>query len=201
MSPKSKAQFEEIRQEKRELILNTALEVFASHGFHGSSISMIAQRAGIAKGLLYNYFESKEDLLRAIIDEGLKDVLGTYKPLFENNITEDRLTPEMFKDVFRKIFAAIRENMNFWRLYYAIVMQPGIMEMVMKDFEGMMFTHLELLERYYKKQGSQNPRADALHAYILFDGIMINMIQPHNEFTVEELEQLVLSGLERSMHP
>jgi AcrR family transcriptional regulator len=200
MAPKTKGQFEEIRQEKRELILETALEVFAVHGFHGASISMIAQKAGIAKGLMYNYFESKEELLKAIIDKGLKDALGVYTPLFENKITEDQLTPEMFRDVFKKFFIVIKENMNFWRLYYAIVMQPGIMEMVMKDYEGMMITHLELLEKYYKKQGSKNPRADALHANILFDGLMVNLIQPHKEFTTEELEELVLNGLEKPLH-
>lgn len=200
MSPKSKAQFEEIRLEKRELILETALEVFATNGFHGASISMIAQKAGIAKGLMYNYFKSKEDLLKAIIDKGLQDVLGTYGPMFEEKINEDMLTPEMFKGIFKKFFSAIKKNMNFWRLYYAIIMQPGIMEMVMKDYEGMMFTHLGLLEKYYKKQGSGNPRADALHAYILFDGIMANLIQPHKEFSVEELEEMVLSGLEKPLY-
>jgi len=200
MSPKSKAQFEEIRQEKRELILETALEVFALNGFHGTSISMIAQKAGIAKGLMYNYFKSKDDLLKAIIDKGLQDMLGTYGPMFEDKINEDMLTQEMFKDIFKRFFSAIKENMNFWRLYYAIVMQPGIMEMVMKDYEGMMFNHLGLLEKYYKKQGSGNPRADALHANILFDGIMANLIQPHKEFSVEELEEMVLNGLEKPLY-
>ena len=200
MSPKTKEQFEEIRQEKRELILDTALEVFATHGFHGTSISMIAKHAGIAKGLMYNYFESKEDLLRAIIDKGLKEVLGTYTPLFEGKISEDQLTPEMFRGVFKKFFIVMKENLNFWRLYYAIVMQPGIMEMIVNDYESMMFTHLDLLEKYYKKQGSGNPRADALHAYILFDGICMNLIQPHKEFSTNELEELVLNGLEKPFH-
>lgn len=197
MSPRSKAQFEEIRQEKRELILHTALEIFATQGFHGTSISTIAQKAGISKGLMYNYFESKDDLLKAIIDKGLQDMLGTYGPLFKDKITEEQLTPTMFKDIFNSFFITIKKNTSFWKLYYAIVMQPGIMEKVLKDYESMMFTHLELLEMYYKQQGSKNPRADALHAYILFDGIMINLLHTHTEFTFEEVEELVLNGLEK----
>ena len=139
-------------------------------------------------------------MLKAIIDKGLQDVLGTYGPLFQDKISEDQLTSEMFKEIFKKFFYAIKENTNFWRLYYALLMQPGIMEMIMKDYESMMFTHLELLEKYYKLQGSNNPRADALHAYILFDGIMINLIHPHKEFTFEELEEMVLNGLERPLY-
>jgi AcrR family transcriptional regulator len=200
MSPRTKKQYEEIRHEKRELILETALEVFALHSYNGTSISMIAQHAGIAKGLLYNYFKSKEDLLRAIINKGLNDALGIYAPLLENKISDKDFTPKMFRNLFKKLFQSMRENAHFWRLYFSIAMQPGVLEMIVKDYEDMMFTHLDLLERYYKKQGSRKPRADALHAYILLDGITMNYIQPHKEFSLDELENIVIKGLEKPIY-
>ena len=64
MSPRTKQQFEDIREEKRSLIMKVALELFAEEGYHNTSISKIASRAGISKGLLYNYFDSKEDLIK-----------------------------------------------------------------------------------------------------------------------------------------
>jgi AcrR family transcriptional regulator len=200
MSPKTKQQNEEIRQEKRALILDTALEIFATYGFHGSSISTIAQRACISKGLLYNYFKSKEDLLRAIVNDGMQEVLGTFAPYFEKGILEGDMTPQLFREIFKQMFQVIKDKSNFWRLYFALAMQPGVLEIIAMDYESMMFTYLELLEKYYKKQGSKNPRADGLHAYILLDGIIINYIQPHKEFTVEELENLVIKGLENPIY-
>ncbi|HRW21852.1 MAG TPA: helix-turn-helix domain-containing protein, partial [Bacteroidales bacterium] len=63
MSPRTPEQFEEIRLSKHKLILDTAMKLFASSGYHNTSISKIAKEAGISKGLIYNYFDSKEDLL------------------------------------------------------------------------------------------------------------------------------------------
>jgi AcrR family transcriptional regulator len=200
MSPRTKKQYEEIRREKRELILETALEVFAIHGYHGASIGMIAQHAGIAKGLLYNYFESKEELLGAIINKGLKDALGIYAPLMKNEIPEEDYTRNMFRSFLKKLFQALLGNVRFWRLYYAIAMQPGVLEMIVKDYEGMTFKYLDLLKKYYRKQGSKNARADALHAYILLDGITMNIIQSHNEFSLDELKNVVIKGLEKPIY-
>jgi AcrR family transcriptional regulator len=200
MSPKTKAQFEEVRQEKRELILGTALEIFATYGYHGASISTIAQHAGIAKGLLYNYFKSKEELLKAVVNYGFKDFIDIFNPFLTNDLTDDLLTPEMFHELIIKIFKIIKENIHFWRLYFALALQPGVMEIIVKDFEVFMFKHLELLEMYYKKQGSKNPRADALHTYVLIDGIIINFIQPLNEFSLDELENTLIKGLEKPIY-
>lgn len=48
-------------------IRNAALELFSSKGYHNTSISEVARKAGVSKGLMYNYYESKEALLEAIV--------------------------------------------------------------------------------------------------------------------------------------
>jgi AcrR family transcriptional regulator len=60
MSPRTKQQFEDLRKDRRQAILDAALTVFANNGYHSASVSMIAKEAGVSKGLMYNYFESKE---------------------------------------------------------------------------------------------------------------------------------------------
>jgi len=200
MSPRTKKQFENIRQEKREIILDTALEVFATHGYHGSSISTIAKHAGISKGLLYNYFESKEELLKVIVNEGFKEFMDIINPFQNENFTDEMLTPEAFRKLFKNIFEIMKSNLHFWRLYYAMALQPGVMEMILNDYENNLFSYLDLLEKYYKKQGSKKPRADAMHTYIMIDGLTINYIQPHKEFSIEELEDSIIIGLETPLY-
>ncbi|TIX37449.1 MAG: TetR family transcriptional regulator, partial [Mesorhizobium sp.] len=51
-----------IQQEKRELILEAALEVFSTNGFRGSTIDQIAEAAGMSKPNLLYYFRRKEDI-------------------------------------------------------------------------------------------------------------------------------------------
>lgn len=51
---------------KREKILDAALELFAERGFHGTAVPLVAERAGVAAGTLYRYFESKEALVNEL---------------------------------------------------------------------------------------------------------------------------------------
>lgn len=52
--------------DKREAILEAALELFAERGFHGTAVPLVAERAGVGAGTIYRYFESKEALVNAL---------------------------------------------------------------------------------------------------------------------------------------
>jgi AcrR family transcriptional regulator len=52
------------KTEKHDVIIRAALELIAEHGFHGAPMAMIAERAGVAAGTIYRYFESKDVLIR-----------------------------------------------------------------------------------------------------------------------------------------
>ncbi|HII99417.1 MAG TPA: helix-turn-helix transcriptional regulator, partial [Methanoregula sp.] len=49
--------------DKREAILNTALNLFVERGFYGTPTSLISKEAGVATGTLFFYFRTKEDLI------------------------------------------------------------------------------------------------------------------------------------------
>jgi AcrR family transcriptional regulator len=52
--------------DKRELILEAALELFADRGFHGVAVPEVADKAGVGAGTIYRYFENKEALVNAL---------------------------------------------------------------------------------------------------------------------------------------
>jgi AcrR family transcriptional regulator len=54
------------QSEKRDSILDAALELFVERGFHGTSVPLIADRARVGAGTIYRYFESKEALVNAL---------------------------------------------------------------------------------------------------------------------------------------
>jgi AcrR family transcriptional regulator len=56
-------------EEKRRVILDAAVRVFARKGFHASRVGDIAEEAGVAHGLLYHYFSSKDEVLETIFRE------------------------------------------------------------------------------------------------------------------------------------
>jgi AcrR family transcriptional regulator len=56
-------------QDKRRLILDAAVRVFARQGFHACRVSDIADEAGVAYGLVYHYFDSKDEVLDVLFLE------------------------------------------------------------------------------------------------------------------------------------
>ncbi|HTY23516.1 MAG TPA: TetR/AcrR family transcriptional regulator [Desulfomonilaceae bacterium] len=67
----AKATFEQISEEKRQRVLREATKLFAERGFSATDVAELAKRAGVAKGSLYDYFESKEDLYLHVCKDGL----------------------------------------------------------------------------------------------------------------------------------
>ncbi len=59
----------EAAEDKRRQLLDAAVRVFARKGFHASRVGDIAEEAGVAHGLLYHYFKSKDDVLEAVFRE------------------------------------------------------------------------------------------------------------------------------------
>ncbi len=131
MSPRTPQQFEEIREEKRTLIMDTALQHFANEGFHNTTISHIAKHAGISKGLMYNYFKSKEELLDRIINRSMDDIFSHFDPDHDGYLTEDEF--EMF---VRILCNHIRENLSFWRLFYQLLLQKDVRERFLESYIG-----------------------------------------------------------------
>ena len=87
------------KAERRERIFNAAIEVFAEKGFRNATIKDIAEVADVGEGTIYSYFDSKDDLLMAILDElseiKLRNIFAaealdadyadwTYKQILEN---------------------------------------------------------------------------------------------------------------------
>jgi AcrR family transcriptional regulator len=72
-------------EEKRRLILDAAVRVFARKGYHTSRVGDIAEEAGVAHGLLYHYFSSKEELLETVFRETWSQLLEAFARVGESD--------------------------------------------------------------------------------------------------------------------
>src|SRR5262245_15146311 len=108
LMPRTAVQYQALRGESRARILEAALDVFARLGYEGASVRLIARQAGVAQGLLYNYFESKEQLLRAIFERGMRDVQASFEAA---EVGGD--PPERLERLIRHSFATVRQNLRF----------------------------------------------------------------------------------------
>jgi AcrR family transcriptional regulator len=131
MSPRTPAQFQEIRDEKKSHIMDVAIEHFANEGFHKTTISHIAKHAGISKGLMYNYFASKEELLSEILDKSIGEISHYLDPDKDGFLSE-----EEFELFVRKFFIILKEKLSFWRLFFQLMMQKAVRDQILKSYLG-----------------------------------------------------------------
>jgi AcrR family transcriptional regulator len=70
--------------DRRRDLLDAAVRAFARNGFHGSRVSDIAEEAGVAHGLLYHYFRSKDEVLETIFRETWSGLVSETKRIEES---------------------------------------------------------------------------------------------------------------------
>ena len=88
--------------ERRDAILDVATEVFGRLGFEATRMDDVAKAAGIAKGLLYKHFSSKDALFQALIDRQGEVYAGELR----NSLAQ--------ADLGADPFGAMREGLGFW---------------------------------------------------------------------------------------
>lgn len=64
--------------DKRKAILATTLDLLVEKGFHATPVSLIAKRSGVSAGIIYHYFASKDDLIRALYAEIKADFWAAF---------------------------------------------------------------------------------------------------------------------------
>jgi len=188
MSPRSKKQIEELKEVKRKLIMNSALELFADYGYHGTSINMIAKKAGIAKGLIYTYFENKESLIKELVLGGIEEFSDIFDP---NN--DGVLTEEEFEFFVNESFKLLESNMKFWRLYFVLVMKKEIIEMFGDKFKEFTLPFINVLTDYYKRKNHENAEAEAILLGSVMDGVSLNFLMDPENFPLHKVKELIIN--------
>jgi AcrR family transcriptional regulator len=132
MSPRSKEQNEIIREQSKAAIKEAALELFAMHGFASTSISRIAKEAGVSKGLMYNYYESKDALLHAIVEDTMQDMMAEMGQFLSPELSPD----QRLRGIVEGTLNMVERNLHHWKLLMALTMQPGLFKNMESVFFG-----------------------------------------------------------------
>jgi AcrR family transcriptional regulator len=187
MSPRTDTQNEKIREERKQQIMNVALEVIAENGFANSSISRIAQKAKISKGLMYNYFESKEELMISIMIDGFNQLTKSFDPNHDGVLSEDEL--HFFID---NSFKTLEENIHFWRMYFMVLLQPDVYHIIMPHLEKIVQPFYETAMSFFIEKGYEDPITEVRFFAAMMDGVGLHFIMDPENFPLE--------GVKKKMH-
>ncbi len=188
MSPRTREQFAEIRSQSEQKIIDAALELFASNGYKATSISQIASAAGVSKGLMYNYFDSKKALLRKIISNAIND----GKALFDNAINDYDNPEEELEHLVLDTLNYIKENVDLMRLLTMLSFQKDVLESIIDLVEDSNKFSIESCVSIFTKLGAKNPMQSALLLGATMDGILLHFLHMKDEYPFDQMSQLVV---------
>lgn len=98
---------------KKQIIMESALELFAKQGFEATSIQQITDKCGISKGAFYLSFKSKDELIFSLLDQFLENLLHNYEQVVTNSKDNSHLLYEYCLISFKNIV----ENMELAQLF------------------------------------------------------------------------------------
>lgn len=110
---------DDYKERKRESLLESALKCFGEKGYHSTTMDDIVAYSKTSKGLIYNYFKSKEELYIALMQERTKRTFEKIDEHFKHCTTSTEKIKELFK-MYREITLTeewrhlIRVHMEFW---------------------------------------------------------------------------------------
>ncbi|HEX8667764.1 MAG TPA: TetR/AcrR family transcriptional regulator, partial [Allosphingosinicella sp.] len=137
-------QSKRMREEAREAILAAAMDVFGERGFGGATTAEVAAAAGVSKGLVFNYFPTKDALLQALVAKALGEALDYWEAQSWEGPAQAQLA-----QLLDGAIAQVCARPNFYRLYFSLVLQPGGSSAVEAAVAGLK----RRLEAYYGRIG------------------------------------------------
>ncbi len=188
MCPKTKEQFAAIRTRSEEKILDTALQLFATKGFSSTSISNIAESAGISKGLMYNYFDSKTDLLRRIVQRAVK----TGSEIIENAADESSSPKKELENIVTQAVIHIKQNRDFWKLLTSLSFQPEVMQELQDLVEENTKWSVQVGVDLFSKMGSIDPLQSSMLLGAAMDGMMLHYMHLGDQYPIEKTVQVLI---------
>lgn len=134
--------------QRREVLVDTAIELFGEHGYHATGIDLILEKAGVSKKTLYRHFRSKDELILAV----LKKYDGLFRNNFMRQVESRAETPQDRLLAVYDVAAEWFEQNNFFGCMFINAIGEYSegdtpIRQVCKDFKGLMRGYIEGLCR------------------------------------------------------
>ncbi|MEE9193262.1 MAG: TetR/AcrR family transcriptional regulator [Thermodesulfobacteriota bacterium] len=180
---------------KKNNIIKIAANLFSQKSFHDVTMDEIAEKVGVAKGTIYLYFSSKDNLLFEILEH----TFGSIEALLEKEVNTASLAPEKLKNVLAIIIKFYRGNIDVLK-----ILSRNETHLIQEHHDLTEKWRLRRIELYEKiiekgiKEGSFKTRNTELAALILYGAVGAVMVfydlDKSPEAIAEELYSEIASG-------
>jgi len=183
MSPRTSVQNEAKREQSKSALLEAAFALFAKNGYEKTSIAQIAKAAGVSKGLVYNYFSSKEELLNAIF----LGMIEQFSDLFEFDFSQN---PQLIlKTMLDETFKYIESGNEVSRLIFQLILQKDAMNSVRPTIKAIIEGKLKSMEKVFEALGYEHPANETFFIGAFLDGVSFGYLAYGNEYPLKAMQK------------
>ncbi len=174
-----------MKNNKREKILLAAQELFSEKGFHETTVEEIAKEAGVAKGTVYIYFDSKEQIFEQVVKSGFTELTRLIEKQIEN----------ISSNPLKKIQLIIEAFINYFNTNRSLFRPLMIGEIELKSHRAQHKKHIENYVKNVRRLAEIMEEAinmgyfkpiDPIYLSLALMGIMEQLIF----FAIEECQDL-----------
>lgn len=188
-------------KDTKDMITDAALRLFADRGYAETSMSSIAEEAGVSKGTLYLYFSSKEEMFREMMETGFEVMLKQIGSL----VKKDRPVKDLVYDYIRISHDFCEENKEVSRIIadnFAKVISDEFKERMDKQLAEMLSYLRILIERGIKECVFKKINTEFMLIYLLrvvtvFHERMFMKMNITSEEKIDTLYKLIMRGIEK----
>jgi TetR/AcrR family fatty acid metabolism transcriptional regulator len=182
MSPRTPQENERLREERRIQILETAIQFFAEQGYYNTKMSDIAQRLGLAKGTIYWYFDSKEDLFNRAFRHEFEKLA---QPLLERALRQDLDAGEKLLAIAQASLDLLSNFEDLVFIMFQSMTTPQLGEMLTHDFKEYYDQFAQIIIPLFEQIGEPDPAGAASLFFAVLDGLMLQSLIQANLFDKE----------------
>ncbi len=140
------------RKARIEMILRAGLQVFSQYGYHNASMDLIAEQAELGKSTLYYYYKSKDELLYAILENGVSEFFLKLEDAFRH--TRDTL--EKIKKVTEVSVQFLIDHPDFFKLYLYLSAHPSYQKEVLKRLRPLISHKIAMIRELFEEARAKN---------------------------------------------
>tara|TARA_R110002096_G_scaffold428927_1_gene641254 strand:- start:86947 stop:87504 length:558 start_codon:yes stop_codon:yes gene_type:complete len=173
----------------KDKILKAALKLFAENGYHRTSISQIAAAADVSKGLTYNYFDSKEELLLAIIDRASGEMSNVA-----NEMDGEASYQETLSHFLGQYISFLKENREYLTFQLSLMFQPDLRKIVEAPLQKRANHLLNQTIVMFKKAKVRKAKLVARRFLAELDGIALHELAIFKDYPLEDMQNLLFKN-------
>lgn len=175
-----------IADTKRARILEAALELFSTKGYHGTSMQQLAAAAGVSKGLLFHHFTDKAQLLAALIDDLQRRLAPEVPPAGQD-------PRDAFIQLIDRVVAHLTQAPELAKLLVPLAIHIGDTS----EFRALMTQKMQGIQAYLADLLGQmdvaNPEIEAQSIALTLDGLQLRTAIDPQYAPVNEIKSALLA--------